>query len=76
MKKISYTHLRKNLASLLDEVVENHTPVLIKRHGKETAVLISLDDYNSYEETNYLLKCPANSKHLLESVAQIKNSKH
>lgn len=41
----------------------------------QTAVLISLDDFNAYEETAYLMSNPANEAHLMKSIAQAKAGK-
>lgn len=69
MKTTSYSELRKNLASMLDSVEADHEPVVITRDkGKPAAVLMSLEDFASYEETRYLLKSPANADRLLASV--------
>lgn len=51
--------------------VENHAPVFVK-HGDSRAVLISLDDYNAQNETNYLLSTPANVARLFSSIQAIK----
>ena len=75
MKVVSYSDLRKNLASVLDDVIDDHSPVLVTRQNNQTAVLISLDDFNAYEETAYLLKSPANAKRLRDSIAQIEAGK-
>ena len=75
MKVVSYSDLRKNLANVLDGVIEDHSPVLVTRQNNQTAVLISLDDFNAYEETAYLLKSPANAKRLRDSIAQIEGGK-
>ncbi len=71
MKVVSYSDLRKNLATVLDGVIDDHSPVLITRQNNQTAVLISLEDFNAYEETAYLLKHPTNAKRLRQSIAQI-----
>ncbi len=71
MEAVSYTHLRKNLAGMLDKVNEDHNPVLITRQKGSPAVLISLEDYNSYEETAYLMQSPENAKRLNRSIEQI-----
>jgi antitoxin YefM len=72
MRVRTSTELRKNLAATLDQVTADHTPVLITREGgKPAAVLISLEDYTSMEETNYLLRSPANRERLLESIAEL-----
>lgn len=72
MRTTSYSDLRKNLATLLDSVVTDHDPVVITREkGKPAAVLMSLEDFASYEETRYLLRSPANAERLLNSVAEL-----
>lgn len=69
MRSTSYSDLRQNLAARLDEVAEDHTPLLITRErGKLAAVLISLEDFASYEETQYLLRSPRDAERLLEAV--------
>lgn len=75
MKVVTYSDLRKNLATVLDGVIDDHAPVLVTRQNNQTAVLISLDDFNAYEETAHLLKNPANAKRLRESIAQIEAGK-
>ena len=57
MRTTSYSELRKNLASMLDSVSDDHEPIIITRdRGKPAAVLISLEDFASFEETQHLLK--------------------
>lgn len=71
MRATSYSQLRKNLASELDKVNDDHEPVIITRdRGKPAAVLMSLEDFASWEETNYLLRSPANAERLMESIAE------
>ena len=36
---------------------------------------ISLEDYQAMEETSYLLRSPANARHLLESIAELEAGK-
>lgn len=76
MDAISYTAARNNLARTIDKVNEDHTPVIITRQKGKSAVLISLDDYNAYEETAYLMRSPKNAERLLQAVQDIKNGKH
>ena len=75
MKVVTYSDLRKNLATVLDGVIDDHSPVLVTRQNNQTAVLISLDDFNAYEETAHLLKTPVNAKRLRDSIAQIEAGK-
>jgi antitoxin YefM len=76
MKTTSYSDLRKNLAAMLDSVEADHEPVVITRDkGKPAAVLMSVEDYASYEETRYLLRSPANAERLLASVEALEAGK-
>ena len=72
MRSTSYSDLRKNLAATLDSVTNDHEPVLITRdRGKPAAVLISLEDFGSYEETAYLLRSPKNAERLRKAVENL-----
>ena len=72
MRTTSYSELRRNLAATIDSVVEDHTPIVITRdRGKPAAVLMSLEDFASWEETVHLLRSPANADRLLEAIAEL-----
>ncbi len=72
MKTTTYSDFRKNMASAIDQVADDHEPVLITRSGgKAAAVLMSLEDFASFEETRYLLKSPENAKRLLNAIEEL-----
>jgi antitoxin YefM len=72
MRTTSYSDLRRNLAATIDSVNADHEPVIITRdRGKPAAVLMSLEDFASYEETRYLLKSPRNAERLLEAATSL-----
>lgn len=71
MDAISYSEVRATLASAMDRVCEDHEPLIITRQGKPSAVLISLEDYESLDETAYLGRSPANLRHLTESIREL-----
>ncbi len=72
MRATSYSELRKNLSATLDRVNEDHEPVLITRDkGKPAAVLMSLEDYASFEETVHLLRSPRNAERLLQAIDEL-----
>ncbi|WP_349914864.1 type II toxin-antitoxin system Phd/YefM family antitoxin [Acinetobacter pittii] len=75
MKIVTYSDLRKNLEHVLDRVIDDHSPVLVTRQNKQPAVLISLDDFNGFEETAHLLNSAMNAKRLRDSIAQIETDK-
>ena len=72
MHTTAYSDLRRDLAAMLDRVRADHEPVIITRdRGKPAAVLMSLDDFASYEETRYLLQSPRNAERLIEATAAL-----
>jgi antitoxin YefM len=71
MHAISYTSARGNLAKTMKQVCDNHDPVIITRNKSEAVVMLSLDDYESLQETNYLLHSPANATRLCESIDEL-----
>lgn len=75
MNAITYSAARENLATTMDKVCENHDPVLITRKRDQAVVMMSLEDYESLEETAYLLRSPANAKRLAEGIAQLEAGK-
>jgi len=70
MDAVSYSDLRQNLKSFMDKVYYDHEPLIITRKNNENLVLVSIDEYNSLTETNYLLSNEANSEHLRKSIKQ------
>ena len=71
MKTLSYSDARQDLANTMEAVCDDHAPVLITRQRARPVVMISLEDYNSMEETAYLMRSPANHKRILEALADI-----
>lgn len=72
MDTITYTSLRATLATAMDRVCDDHEPLIVTRNGAQSVVMLSLEDYQSLEETAALLRSPANAKRLLAAVTQIK----
>ena len=71
MDAISYTVACANLSKTMRRVCNDHTPVIITRKSESPVVMISLEDYQSMEETAYLLRSPENARNLLESIAEL-----
>jgi len=70
MDAVSYSDLRQNLKSFMDKVYYDHEPLIITRKNNENLILISIDEYNSLTETNYLLSNETNAEHLRKSIKQ------
>jgi antitoxin YefM len=71
MDTMSYTAFRNDLASVLDKVNDDHKPVLITRQNGKPAVVISLEDFQAYEETAYLMASPKNAARLNDAINQV-----
>ncbi|NOQ36463.1 MAG: type II toxin-antitoxin system prevent-host-death family antitoxin [Methylococcaceae bacterium] len=71
MDAISYTAARANLSKTMEQVCNDHAPVIITRKRESPVVMMSLEDYQAMEETTYLLRSPANARNLLESIAEL-----
>lgn len=71
MDTLSYTTVRNNFAHTMDQVCENHNPVIVTRNNANSVVLLSLEDYQSMKETNYLLSSPKNAARLMDAVNEI-----
>ena len=75
MKAMTYTAAREKLASTMDKVCRDRSPVIITRNRDQSVVMLSLEDYEQLEETAYLLRSPANARRLLSAVASLEKGK-
>jgi antitoxin YefM len=71
MKTVNFSELRTDLRTNLNLVCENHEVLIVHRPKGKSVVMLSLDEYNSLQETRYLLKTNENRKRLERSVAAI-----
>ncbi len=67
----TFSEARANLKSVMDRVVEDHVPIVISRRKADAVVMMSLSDWNGWQETAYLNSTEANRKALDESIAQL-----
>jgi len=73
MQTLNFSHTRQNLASTLDDVVDNAMPVIVTRQNKESVVIISMKDYRAMEETAYLMQSNVNAKRLNRAINQLED---
>lgn len=66
MPVTNISNFRKNLFSTIDGVIENDEPVIISSK-RGNAVLISEEDFNSMQETIYLMSQPGLVEKIKES---------
>lgn len=71
MDVVNYSTARQNLASLMDKVTQDRAPVIVTRQGAEDVVLMSLSEFEGWQETVHLLASPANAERLRRSIKQL-----
>ncbi|MBU1261503.1 type II toxin-antitoxin system prevent-host-death family antitoxin [bacterium] len=75
MNAITVHQAKQRLDSLIEQTIADVEPTIICSDKDEKAVLMSLDEFNSWQETLYLLSNPANAEHLRKSIAKAKAGK-
>jgi antitoxin YefM len=64
----TYTSLRQNLASVLDQVVDRQETVIVRRRKAGDVALIPAQELAGLIETAHLLRSPRNAKRLLTAL--------
>lgn len=72
MNTLTYTETRQRFAEVMRQVNDDHAPVIVTSQRGKPVVIISLDDYQSLEETAYLFRNLAGARRLLESVEELR----
>jgi len=70
MNVVTINEAKRNLDLLIAKVVANAEPTIITTDTGQQIVLLSLDEFNAWQETAYLLSNPANAAHLRQSIAE------
>jgi antitoxin YefM len=66
--RVSYSELRRSLKAACDQVCDRHEPLVIERRRGGDVVLLAKEDFQSLEETAYLLSSPENARRLLQAL--------
>lgn len=64
----TYSRLRANLASVLDQVVDQQETVIVRRRGARDVALVPAGELAGLIETAHLLRSPRNAKRLLAAL--------
>jgi antitoxin YefM len=64
MREISVHEFRSHLREQVEEVVEDHVPLRVKRRGGQDFVVVSAEDWEQEQETLYILQ----NKSLMEQI--------
>lgn len=71
----TYTHLRENLAGILDAVVDQQDIVIVRRKGARDVALIPASELAGLLETAHLLRSPRNARRLLAALRRAGSGK-
>ena len=71
----TYTHLRANLASMLDQVAADNEIVIVRRKGAKAVALVPAEEVAGYIETAHLLRSPRNARRLLKALREVEEGK-
>lgn len=75
MNAVTLNEAKKKLERLIEQAVSDAEPTIICTDSGEQVVLLSLSDFNSWQETLYLLSNPANAAHLRQSIKEAETGK-
>lgn len=75
MNSVTLADAKNNLERLIEQVLADAEPAIVCTEDGEKVVLLSLDEYNAWRETIYLLGNPANAAHIRKSLAEAQAGK-
>ena len=75
MEAMTSNQAKQQLDELIDRVILDAEPTILCNEQGKQAVLMSLDEFNSWQETLYLFSNPANAEHLRKSIEQANSGK-
>jgi len=70
MTAVTIKEAKQDLEDLIEKVIADAEPAIVCTDSGKRAVLMSLDEFNSWKETLYLLASPANAAHLSKSIEE------
>lgn len=74
MKIINYTDFQKNITESLDTVSATREPLMVYHNKGKSVVIQDLHEYNSQQETMYLLSNKANRIRLEAALKEMGNA--
>ena len=69
----TYSNARTNLASLLNEVTDNHEIVVINRRGHDDVAMVSASELSSLIETAHIFRSPKNAARLMSALEEVRS---
>ena len=72
MNAVTLKEAKLRLEQIVEQVIADAEPTILVTEAGRQVVFLPLDEYNSWQETLYLLGNPANADHLRRSIAEAK----
>ncbi|OFS80265.1 prevent-host-death protein [Rothia sp. HMSC08A08] len=76
MKTFSYNGSAEQFIEVLDYVEAHREEAIITHAGHKPTVVLPLSEHESLRETMYLVSSPVNTRHLMDSIAHLKQHIH
>jgi antitoxin YefM len=73
-EQMALKDVRDQLSTVVDKVEREHQRVVITKHGRPAAIVLSIDDLESLEETVDVLSSPTLIKQIRKSLAELQTS--
>jgi len=71
MDVMTFSDARAHFKSMMDRVLNDKQEVMVTRKNSEAVVVVSLDTWNSVNETLHLLSTPTNAKRMRDAIVQL-----
>ena len=75
MRTANYTDFRANLKGYIDSVIDDCYTVVINRGNGTGVVMMSLDEYNSLKETQYIMSSEQTMNEIRQGEEDLKAGK-
>jgi len=78
MKAVNYSDFRTNLKSYMDKIYDDLETLIVKsKNNKDRDIVVmSKDEYDSIQETMYLLSSSANAERLRRGIRDFETNKN
>ncbi|MBI2117942.1 type II toxin-antitoxin system prevent-host-death family antitoxin [Candidatus Peregrinibacteria bacterium] len=75
MTTVTYTDIRAHIAPLLRLAEEDEEEIVVSHAKGRKAIILSLEEFESLQETAYLLSTKKNRRHLEKSLREARQGK-
>ena len=71
MRVMPLSTFRKDISNIISELTIDHDIAIVTRESSAPAVVMSLDEYNSWLETLYLFSSEENAKRVMQGMEEV-----